>query len=134
MGETLSVPVELDGLWMEIDASELSGLPKAEGTKRSPQPSFQGPCDRIADGTGESEALIHARALSGIESLIIRGDGHYLVASHGMILNAAVHAAFGVPIPANHNGLMRRFSDTGHMDLAYYRGIHRWRLLGVTNV
>jgi 2,3-bisphosphoglycerate-dependent phosphoglycerate mutase len=129
ISDALSMPVELDERWMEIDAGDLSGLPKDEGMKRFPPKSFQGPYDRIADGSGESEAQIHARALLAVESLINLSEERYLVISHGAFLNAVVRMAFGVPIPLNRKGVHFRFTDAGFMDLAYNRDNHRWLLL-----
>jgi broad specificity phosphatase PhoE len=128
-GNAFSVPVRLDESWLEIDAGELSGLPKDEGMKRFPPKPFQGPYDRIADGTGESEAQIYARAVYAVESLINLDDGRYLVVSHGAFLNAAIRAAFAIPIPVNRNGVAFRFGDAGFMDLAYIREAHRWLML-----
>ena len=85
--------------------------------------------DRIADGSGESEAQIHARALSAVEALINLAEERYLVISHGAFLNAVVRMAFGIPIPINRRGVHFRFKDGGYMDLAYNRDIHRWLLL-----
>lgn len=130
LSDVLSVPVTLSDDWMEIDAGELSGMPKAEGLKRFPMKPFQGPFDRIAEGTGESETQIHARALTAIENLINLGEGNYLVVSHGAFLNAAVRMAFGIPVPVNRNGVMFRFTDTGYMDLGYDRESHRWFVHG----
>ena len=130
LSKALSVPVKLSDEWMEVDAGELSGMPKDEGMKKFPMKPFQGPFDRIADGTGASETQIHARALTAIENLINLEDGNYLVVSHGAFLNAAVRAAFGIPVPVNRNGVMFRFTDTGYMDLGYDRNVHRWFVHG----
>jgi 2,3-bisphosphoglycerate-dependent phosphoglycerate mutase len=129
LSDVLSVPVSLSDDWMEIDAGELSGMSKAEELK-FPMKPFQGPFDRIADGSGESETQIHARALTAIENLINLGEGNYLVVSHGAFLNAAVRMAFGIPVPVNRNGVMFRFTDTGYMDLGYNRNVHRWFVYG----
>ena len=137
IAEVLSVPpvpVTADDKWMEIDAGGLTGLPKSEGIKRFPSMnSFHGPYDRIANGTGESESQIHARALYALESLVNDFSGDCLVVSHGGFLNAVAHMAFGIPIPVNRNGVLFRFRDTGYMDLAYNKEIHRWIVFGFVN-
>lgn len=117
---------------MEIDPGKLSGLPKEEGMKKYPAPSFANPYERIIEGTGESEAQIHARALLGIETVLNQEFENCLVVSHGAILNAVIREIFGIPIPVNRNGTLFKFGDLSYLDTAYADKNHRWIVLGFT--
>ena len=133
IGEALSIEVVTDEVWFEIDAGGLTGLPKEEGPIRFPKMNaFHGPFDRIAAGSGESEAQVHSRALRALDSMINFSNA-CLIVSHGAFLNAVIRMAFSIPVPVNRNGVLFRFGDTGYMDLAYNRDVHRWALLNFTN-
>ena len=123
--ERIFKPLGMNDTSIYLDAERLKRFPTMN--------DFHGPYDRIAGGTGESESQVHARALYAIEALINRESQSCLVVSHGAFLNAVVRMAFGMPIPVNRNGSLFRFRDTGYMDLAYDRRIHRWVLLGFTS-
>jgi 2,3-bisphosphoglycerate-dependent phosphoglycerate mutase len=123
------VPVVEEPLLNEIDAGHLSGMDKAEGMRKYPPPTFSGPYDRIVGGSGESEAQLHSRALSAVESILNKKKQRYLLVSHGMLLNAIVRVMFSIPMPVNRDGVSFRFTDGGYLDLQYDETSHRWTVL-----
>jgi 2,3-bisphosphoglycerate-dependent phosphoglycerate mutase len=129
MAARYKVPVVEEPLLNEIDAGHLSGMDKAEGMRKYPPPTFSGPYDRIVGGSGESEAQLHSRALSAVESILDKKAHRYLLVAHGMILNAVVRVMFGIPMPVNRDGVSFRFSDGGYMDVQYDEMSHRWTVL-----
>ena len=122
----LHLPVVQSDFLLELDAGALCGLPREEGQRRYPEPSFCGPYDRIVAGTGESEAQLHARALLALDGILNMGKTGYLAVSHGQMLNAILRAMLGIPLPVNRDGAFFRFTDTAYLDAAYERGRHRW--------
>lgn len=61
-----------------------------------------------------------------IASIVGRGEGSYLVVSHGGILNAVARVVCETHPPINRSELRFRFRDTGHLNLHYDHGSHAW--------
>ena len=59
-------------------------------------------------------------------SIIRRGEGSYLVVSHGGILNAVARAICGTQPPVDRSGLRFGFRDNGYLELYYNHGSHAW--------
>lgn len=127
------VPVIEDEHLNELDAGALCGMDKDEGSHKYPLPQFATPYYRIVDGTGESEAQLHARALLAVEHLINMKMNGYLVVSHGMILNAMLRCIMGSPMPTNKSAVRFALSDASYLDLLYDESTHSWTLLGFVN-
>ena len=88
MARYLTAPVVENELLLEINAGELCGMKKEEGLRKFPPPDFANPYERIVEGSGESEAQLHSRALLSIENILNMKRDSYLIVAHGMILNA----------------------------------------------
>ena len=125
------VPLTRDDLLMEMDAGQLGGMKRTEGSKRFPPPPFNTPYDRIAGGSGESVAQLHARALLVIEAILNMGRHRYLVVAHGCILNAIIRAILSMPVPTNQSGGYLKLGDTGYLDASYDERVHSWTILGL---
>lgn len=120
-------------LWMERDPGALSGLTRKEGMRRFPMPEFIGPYDRICDGTGESAAQTYSRALAAVEQLTHKDAERILVVAHGAIIQFAICAAFGIPVPFSKGGVSFKLGDTSYYDLTYNPSSSQWALLFVTH-
>jgi len=121
----LSITVETDTDWAEMDNGPLAGLPLNEAATRYPRSIFRNPYEPIA-GKGESEWGLYNRAGRAVEKVVQRGAGQYLVVAHGGILNAALRTIFGVVPWGNDQGIVFRFGDLGYVRLTYAPGQHRW--------
>ncbi|MCU0490579.1 MAG: histidine phosphatase family protein [Chloroflexaceae bacterium] len=130
VADTLGCPLETDPLWMEMDNGPLAGLPFAVAEQQYPWPAFRHPYEPFF-GTGESNWEIQCRAVRGVETVIRRGAGKYLVVSHGGILNAALRHIVGAPPPVQHQGLWFALGDTGFAHTLYDPSRHQWVLLGL---
>ena len=133
MAKLYNVPIIENEYINELDAGDLCGMDKKEGLLKFPTPSFSTPYDRIAKGTGESEAQLHARALLGIEYILNMKKNSYLIIAHGTILNAILRIMFSIPMPVNRNGIIFKFNNTGYMDLLYDETKHLWIVLNFYN-
>ncbi len=132
IAQALSTPLELDPLWMERDAGLLSGLHSEEAKKLYPQPDFMSIYDKVGK-TGESQWELFLRAGKAIDSLLKREPGHYLVVSHGGILNMTMYATLGIFPQANFHGAQFLFTNTGYAVLHFYPQTHNWLLVELTH-
>lgn len=131
VGAILGAPVETDPDWMELDNGPLAGLTFEEANRRYPRPAFRNPYEPL-HGSGESETEFHTRAARAVEKIVRRGPGRWLVVAHGGILNAALRAITGAPVPLNRSGLWFHFGDAGYVRLSYNPLQHVWALLEFT--
>jgi broad specificity phosphatase PhoE len=128
----LNVPLEFDPVWMEFHYGGLAGLTRGEAAERFPRPDFIHPYDHIGE-TGESRWEMYLRAGRGVQGLLDRSAGRYLVVSHGGILNMAMYAILGIPVQANYTGPSFRFLNTSFATLTYTPEEHHWRLIGLND-
>jgi len=122
----LNIPVELDENWMEMNNGKLAGL--REDEIDWDEPKFMTPYSRFGD-TGESRMEIFNRATHGIQSILDREPGRYLVVAHGGILNMAMYSVMSIYPQAHHNGPRFYFRNTTYADFSYDPEWHNWRLL-----
>jgi 2,3-bisphosphoglycerate-dependent phosphoglycerate mutase len=128
IGRTLAVPVETDPRWMEFDNAPLAGLSYAEALERYPWPAFRTPYEAFFD-VGESDWDLQIRAIQGLQAVVRRGPGRYLVVAHGAILNAALRHIIGTaPAPNWNHGVVFAFGDGGYACWTYDSGLHQWTL------
>jgi len=127
LSKCLSVPVEIDADWVEMDNGALAGLTFDEAAARHPQPAFRNPYEKLP-GSGESAWGLYARAARAVEKLVERGPGHYVVVAHGGILNAALRTVLGAVPTGNDQGVEFRFGDLGYISLTYIPSEHRWQI------
>ena len=126
MSQHLDVPLETDPDRMEMDNRPLAGLPFDVAASRYPRPAFRNPYEPFY-GVGESDWEIHCRAIRATERVIRRGLGHYLIVSHGGILNAALRGILGMSPPLNgQHGVWFALGDTGYVKAVYTPAKHQW--------
>lgn len=126
------IPVEFDPVWMERDWGLISGLHHSEAEERSPRPEFI-PTYQPIGVTGESQWELYLRAGRGIQALMDKPAGRYLVVSHGAILNMAMYAILGIVPQANFHGARFLFHNTGFAKLVYDPAEHIWLVEGVND-
>ena len=122
----LNVPLEPDLFWVEMDNGRLAGLRDDEVDWDMPK--FLTPYTRFGE-TGESRLEVFLRAGRGIQSILDRKPGRYLVVSHGGILNMAMYSILSIAPQAHHNGPRFFFRNTTFAEFAYDPEWHNWRLL-----
>jgi 2,3-bisphosphoglycerate-dependent phosphoglycerate mutase len=128
IGRTLGVAVEDEPGWMEFDNGPLAGLPYDEALERYPWPAFRNPYEAFFE-LGESDWEMQMRAIQGVQALVRRGPGRYLVVAHGAILNAALRHIIGTaPAPNWNHGVVFAFGDAGYARWTYHPGKHQWAL------
>ncbi len=123
----LNVPLELNPLWMEMDNGRLAGL-RDEDIDQDNEPKFLTPYTRFGE-TGESRLEVFLRASQGIQSILDRKPGRYLIVSHGGILNMAMYSVFSIYPQAHHHGPRFLFKNTTFANFSYDPEWHNWRLL-----
>lgn len=123
----LSAPLEIDPLWTEMDNGQFSGM-RIEEIERVERPRFTTPYTRYGE-TGESRLEVFLRASRGIQSILDRAPGRYLVVAHGGILNMAMYSILSISPQAHHGGPRFTFANTTFADFTYESDKHTWRLL-----
>jgi 2,3-bisphosphoglycerate-dependent phosphoglycerate mutase len=124
---TLGIPLEFDPIWKELDNGLIAGLNHEEAAERVPPPEFMTPYTHFGR-TGESRWEVFLRAGRGLQALLDRPPGHYLVVSHGGILNMALYGALSISPQADFTGPRFSFGNTGFARLRYEHTSHNWRL------
>lgn len=124
----LAIPLEFDPSWMEINVGVISGLHEAQAEQVAPKPSFSTPYTR-AGVSGESRWEVYLRAGKGIQNLLDRPPGRYLIVAHGGILNMALYAMLGIAPQADSQGPRFQFDNTAFATLTYEPHRHTWRLI-----
>jgi 2,3-bisphosphoglycerate-dependent phosphoglycerate mutase len=124
----LNVPLEFDPDWMEINNGLIAGLNHTEAEQVAPEPEFMTPYTHFGK-TGESRWEVYLRAGRAIQRILDRSAGHYLVASHGGILNLAMYAMLGIPVQADFTGPRFMFHNTTFATFTYEPEHHNWRML-----
>ncbi len=71
--------------WMEINNGLIAGLKDDEAAERCPRPPIMTPYTHFGE-TGESRWELFLRAGQGIQRLLDRPAGRYLIVAHGGIL------------------------------------------------
>jgi broad specificity phosphatase PhoE len=127
----LEIPVEFNQVWMERAFGELEGKTLEEVQGQDPSIDFYDPYRLPAIGA-ETALDLFIRASQGLQDVLRRPEGSYLVVSHGAILNMALYSALGLSLQ---NGSSPRFSlgNTGFANLLYEPAHRQWWLLGLYN-
>ena len=126
------MPVEFDAIWMERHNGVVTGMKHDEGYKRFPQPSFYNPYADFAE-SGEGDWELFLRAGQALKQLLSRAPGHYLIISHGGLLNQMMKAIIGVAPHANYQGPQFRFGNTAFATVTYFADVHRWYIEGLND-
>ena len=127
IAEKLSLPLEFDSNWKEINNGNLAGITLDEVDKRNPFPEIMTPYEPIGE-TGESQWDLYLRAGRVIQELIRRPTGNYLVVSHGGFLNRVLYAMLGIVPQANFAGARFRFRNISFAVVCYDPKQHIWLL------
>jgi 2,3-bisphosphoglycerate-dependent phosphoglycerate mutase len=78
--------------------------------------------------TGESRWEMFLRAGRGVQNLLDRPPGRYLVVSHGGILNMALYCTLSITPQADFAGPRFSLGNTGFARMRYEHATHNWRL------
>ena len=123
----LGIPLEVSPLWTEMDNGQFAGM-RSDEINQGGRPDFMTPYTRYGE-TGESRLEVFLRASRGIQSILDRPPGRYLVVAHGGILNMAMYSILSIAPQAHHNGPRFIFANTTFADFAYEPEQHNWRLV-----
>lgn len=123
----LNIPLVVEPLWTEMDNGQFAGM-RTEEVNRIERPNFTTPYTRFGE-TGESRLEVYLRAGRGIQSVLDRPPGRYLVFAHGGILNMAMYSILSIAPQAHHNGPRFTFANTTFADFFYDPHQHNWRLV-----
>jgi 2,3-bisphosphoglycerate-dependent phosphoglycerate mutase len=131
-GELGSLIVK-DPLWMERHNGRLAGLTQEEIRALMLQPpAFVNIYEPHAE-TGEAEWDLYLRAGRALQTLMLRPPAHYLVVSHGALLNQVMYVIMGIAPQSNYQGARFHFDNTGFAVTSYNPATHTWRIYGLND-
>jgi broad specificity phosphatase PhoE len=131
IAKVLEIPIEFNPVWMERRFGEIEGKSLEEVQQQDPPVDFYDPYRAPAKGA-ETALDLFMRATQGLQDILSRPEGAYLVVAHGAILNMALYSVLGLSLQ---NGSSPRFSfgNTGFASLLYEPAQRQWWLLGFYN-
>ncbi len=129
IGAALGIPIEIDPLWKERGFGQIEGKTLAEIEMIQPPVNFYQVYTPVG-GDGESQMDVYLRACQGLQNVLRRPDGHYLIVSHGAILNMALYAILGLSPQTNYNSPRFRFQNTSFAEFEYAPVTRQWHVLG----
>jgi broad specificity phosphatase PhoE len=128
----LKIPIEYDPTWKERAFGEIEGRSYDEVIKGTPIIDFYHPYNRPG-GSGESLVDLFTRAECGVQSLLRRTPGAYLVVTHGAMLNMILYVILGLSPHSSPRSPRFVFSNTGYIDLTYNPENLQWRIYRISN-
>ena len=128
IGEALGVAVEESAILIERDVGDLASLEIHTIDEYYANPRATSPYQDAFGRGGEAQWALMLRAGQALQTLLDRGEGHYLAVSHGGLLNALMYSIFGLGAHSFGSGPGFYFQNAGFADLAYLADKHRWIL------
>jgi len=132
IAQTLGCQVEFDSIWMERDNGVYAGMHQNEAQEKFPYPSFVPVYEPIGH-SGESQWELFLWGGRAIQGVLFKTPGHYLVVSHGGILNMTLKAILGIMPQANFQGPRFRFRNTAFTSLTYNPDQQIWTVNAVNS-
>lgn len=132
IGETLGCPVEQDADWRERDMGLLTGVLRQSPDSIYPRPEFFTPYENMAE-TGEGNWALYLRAGRAIHRILQQPPARYLIISHGVILNQALHVVLGMTPQASGQGVHFRFVNAAFATVYYDPSKHKWVVWGLND-
>jgi broad specificity phosphatase PhoE len=131
VAERLNIPLETDPVWKERAFGELEGLSFDEIFQHIQPVDFYHPYNRPGKD-GESLVDLYNRAGQGVQELIKRLPGTYLVVTHGAMLNMIMYVILGLSPHSSPRSPRFVFSNTGYIDLTYNPENQQWRIYRIS--
>jgi probable phosphoglycerate mutase len=128
----LGLPVEFDPVWMERAFGSVEGQNVDAYRKEHPEADFYHPYIPVSDG-GESTLDLYMRACQGVQGVMRRPAGRYLIVSHGALLNMVNFTLLGIAPQGNYNSPRFRFGNTAYVSWNYKPDTRQWYLLNFVN-
>jgi probable phosphoglycerate mutase len=120
IAETLgySGAIETDPVWLERSFGALEGKTLLELRQIQPPVEYWLAFEPIG-GSGESQLDLYLRAAQGLQGLIRRQPGRYLVVSHGALLGKLSFAVMGITPQGHTNNLWFLLGNCAYLNVAY---------------
>ena len=126
----LNLKLSFDPIWMERDNGVLGGKHHSEVAKHQTEHDFRSPYHPVGE-TGESQWELFLRGGRALQSLIDKPPAHYLIISHGGLLNMVMYAVLGISPQSFYYGPRFRFENTAFTTLSYLPDRHQWIVHGI---
>ena len=124
--------IETDSIWIERSFGALEGKPLPELRQMQPQVVWWQAFEPIG-GSGESQLDLYLRAARGLQGLIRRPPGRYLVVSHGALLGKLTFAVMGITPQGHNNGIMFLLGNCAYLNVSYDVEKSQFLVYGLNN-
>ncbi|MFC1936538.1 histidine phosphatase family protein [Chloroflexota bacterium] len=128
IGSKLNLEIETDPLLKEVNNGRLAGLTHVEQIEQGIERADQAHMFLPIGETGESWWGLHLRAGRVVQNLMNRPPGHYLVVSHGGMLNYILFNVLGINVQAHDHIPWFRFGNTAFSVLESMPERDYWRV------
>jgi broad specificity phosphatase PhoE len=128
VADALGLQVEIDDIWIERHFGQLDGTAYEDLRQLDPPADFFLPFERIGQ-TGESMVDVYVRACRGLQGLLLRPPGRYLVVSHGAMLGRVMYAIYGITPQGHYNSPLFNFGNAAYAHFSYEPPKRQWVLL-----
>ena len=124
--------VEVDPLWLERDTGKLTQLDREVAREMPFFNEYYTPFMPMGE-TGEGDWHLFMRACKGLDNLLSRPKGAYLVVSHGGLLNQVLRAIAGVVPQPISMGVVFHLDNTGYATVSLNLSDYRWIIRGLND-
>lgn len=133
LASILGLDVELDPIWKERYFGALEGMTYEAIHQEYPEIDYFLPFEAIG-GNGESQLDLYLRACQGLQGLLRRPAGRYLVVTHGAMLGKILFAIFGITPQGHYQSPLFRFGNTAYVNFTYEPDRRQWSMLAFHNL
>lgn len=129
VNEGRGLPLLVEAMLAERDNGVLAGLDRAEAALLYPEPAERSVFRRFPGPSGESAAMLQARAALALNRLAERTEAALLVVAHGGILNSLFRVVLGLGPQADGEGVLFALGDGGFVVIDYDETRRLWRFV-----
>lgn len=124
--------IEIDPIWIERDFGELEGRGFQELRTAEPAVDFFQPFLPIG-GDGESQLDLYLRASQGLQNILRRPGGRYLIVTHGALISKLMFAVLGITPQGHKHSPIFLGGNTSYVNLGYRSERQQFVLYGFNN-
>jgi broad specificity phosphatase PhoE len=122
----------LDPVWIERSFGDLEGKTLAEIGQIEPPVDYNQVFEPVG-GSGESQTDLYIRATQGLQGILRRPPGRYLIVSHGALLARLAYALLGITPQGRYNNPMFALGNCAYINASYNSQLRQFVIYGFNN-
>ena len=124
--------IEQNPLWLERSFGELEGKTSQEIRQIEPPVDYFTAFAPVG-GRGESQLDLYLRAAQGLQGIIRRPPGRYLVVSHGALIGKLIYAVLGITPQGHYNSPVFYLGNCAYFNISYEAEKRQFVFYGFNN-